>query len=208
MNKIVLIGDGGHSKVIQDIVHANKSLTLIAVLDAKYDRGFEENGINYDSIDSVEFYLNQSCLFCIAIGNNAVRKKLINNLEIPMNRYAILIHPSAALSPSVKIGQGTVVMPNTTINADTIVGNHCIINSNAVVEHDNNIDDYVHISPNATLAGTVKIGKGTHIGSNATVIPNRDVGSWSVVGAGAVVTKDIQSNVTAVGVPAVPIKSK
>lgn len=208
MNKIVLIGDGGHSKVIQDIIHANQDLSLTAILDSKYSESIEKDEIKYEHTDAIQAYLSQYCLFCIAIGNNEIRQKLVDTLNIPMTRYALLVHPSAVISPSAEIGRGTVVMPNATINADTKIGEHCIVNSNAVIEHDNIIEDYAHISPNATLAGTVSVGKGTHIGSNATIIPNKKVGSWSVIGAGAVVINNIESNITAVGVPALPIKKK
>lgn len=204
MSKLILIGAGGHSKVIQDIAASN-GLKLYAIVDDAFEEIKKEKGIIYanpsflDDLDSTEL---QDYKFCISVGNNVLRKTLFERLRIPLGQYAVLIHPSAVLSSSAKIGFGTVVMPNAVINADTVIGNHCIINSSAVIEHDNTLGDYVHVSPRASLCGTVSIGEGTHIGAGAVIIPGKRIGSWSTVGAGAAVVKDVGNRVTVAGVPA------
>jgi acetyltransferase EpsM len=208
MIKVVLIGAGGHSKVIQDIVKANKDLRLHAVLDHGFKENEVKNGIIFAGMDMIAGLLEEGCQFCLAIGNNGVRQKLVSEFDIPSDRYITLIHPTAVISPSAAVGNGTVVMPNAVINADTIIGDHCIVNSGAVVEHDNRLGDFFHVSPNAALAGTVTVGKGTHVGSGAIVIPGKTVGKWSVVGAGAVVVKDVGDGVTVVGVPAKEIRKQ
>lgn len=199
---IVLIGAGGHSKVIQDIINTSNSIKLSAILDDTYNETVIEDGITHGPIHFLNDLNKNDFKFCIAIGNNETRKKLYKSLNIPLDRYVTLIHPSAIISPNVKIGNGTVIMPRAVINADVEVGNHCIVNTGAVVEHDNIISSYAHISPNATLAGTVKVGEGTQIGAGATVIQGKSIGDWSTIGAGAVVIENVSNNVTAVGVPA------
>ena len=201
MTNVVLIGAGGHSKVIQDIVNAHDDLTLHAILDQSIEQKEIVDGVIYAHTDMIESFADDY-KFCIAIGNNKVRQKLIEEFNIPLEKYIALIHPTAVISPSAAIGRGTVVMPNAVINADAVIGNHCIVNSGAVIEHDNRLRDYVHVSPNATLAGTVTVGEGTHVGLGATVIPGKGIGGWSVVGAGAVVVDDVGVEVTVVGVPA------
>ena len=101
--------------------------------------------------------------------------------------------PIIIISPSAKIGYGTVVMPKAVINAGSKIGIHTIINTNAIVEHDNQIGDYVHISC-AVLAGGVKVGNLSHIALNATVLPLVEIGSHCVVGAGATVIKMLNQN--------------
>lgn len=205
MTNVVLIGAGGHSKVIQEILTANNNLTLYAVLDQNIKQRYTDNGIIYGHTGLVDEFVKNGFPFCIAIGNNNIRKKLIEQFSIPANQYISLIHPTSTISPKATIGVGTVVMPHTVINADTVIGKHAIVNSGAVIEHDNNLEDFVHISPNATLAGTVTVGEGSHIGSGATVIPGQTVGKWSTVAAGAVVVNDIDDKTTVVGVPAKPV---
>lgn len=202
MNKIVLIGAGGHSKVIKDIIIATHDYELYAVLDDAIHHTSTEGGIIYANPSYLDSTDIKKYLFCIAIGNNLVRKEIFDRLSIPKEQYVTLVHPSAIVSNSANIGYGTVIMPNAVINADTEIGNHCIVNTNVVVEHDNKIGDFVHVSPSATLAGTVTVGEGAHIGSGAVIIPEKSIGKWSTIGAGAVVVNHIKEDITVVGVPA------
>ncbi|MBD3107688.1 acetyltransferase [Bacillus sp. AGMB 02131] len=202
MEKIILIGNGGHSRVIRDLVLANKKFELFAVLDDQFTKVVKSD-ILYAPISYIK-ELEQSYEFKIilAIGNNKIRKKIVTELKIPSDKYASLLHPSAVISPSVKIGYGTVIMPKVVINANTVIGNHVIINSSAVVEHDNVIEDFAHIAPNATLTGLVKVGEGTQISAAASVIPGIAIGEWCMIGAGSTIIHNIPSYSKAVGSPA------
>jgi|SRR5690625_736669 len=202
MTNVVLIGAGGHSKVIQDIIKANRHLTLHAVLDQKFKKRYIDGGVIYGHTDFIDEFVQENISFSIAIGNNKARQKLVEQLPIPDDKYTSLIHPDSTISPTATIGCGTVVMAQSVINADTSIGKHAIINSGSVIEHDNRLDDFVHISPNASLAGTVVIGEGSHVGTGATVIPGKTIGNWSEVGAGAVAVNNVEDGVTVVGVPA------
>lgn len=207
MDNIILIGAGGHSKVVQDIVLTTPNVKLSAILDDAFTHTIKKDDLIFANTSYINEINQEEFLFCIAIGNNHIRKKIFERLSIPLKQYAKLIHPSAVVSCSAKIGNGTVIMPNAVINAGTVVGNHCIVNTGSVIEHDNAIGSYVHVSPNTTLSGTVTVEDGTHIGAGATVIPGKSIGTWTTVGAGAVVIEDIGSYITAVGVPAVKINT-
>ncbi|WP_270606950.1 acetyltransferase [Bacillus mobilis] len=202
--KIAIIGQGGHSKVIQDIILSNNEYDIVGFLDDRYESIVIVDDLYYGPISTAYDMINyfHQINFVIAIGNNKVRKRIVEKLGLCDDFYIVLIHKTAVVSPSVKIGKGTVVMPNVVINADTQIGNHAIINTGSVVEHDNIIGDFVHISPRATLTGSVLIGEGTHIGAAATMIPSVKVRAWSIIGAGAVVINDVPSNCIAVGIPA------
>ncbi|WP_436862870.1 acetyltransferase [Staphylococcus caeli] len=203
MRKIILIGNGGHSKVIKDIIEAQQQFEVVGFLDDKYDSYFENKGYFYDSFQNIDLY-KSDYLFNIAIGNNFVREKIYREMEVNIEQFPVLIHPTACISPSVSIGNGTVVMPSTVINAETVIGMHSIVNSGAIVEHDNEISDFVHLSPNATLAGNVTIGKYSHVAVNATILPQITIGEKCIVGASATVVNDINSDTTVIGTPAKP----
>ncbi|WP_242219249.1 acetyltransferase [Bacillus cereus group sp. BfR-BA-01380] len=202
--KIVMIGQGGHSKVIRDIILSNKEYEIVGYLDDRYEDITIVDNIYFGPISTVYEMINDfnQIKFVIAIGNNKVRKKIAEKLGLPDNCYATLIHKTAVISPNAKIGNGTVVMPNAVINADTQIGNHSIINTGSVVEHDNILGDFVHISPHVTLTGSIIIEEGVHIGAAATLIPSVKIREWSIIGAGTVVINDIPPNCTAVGIPA------
>ncbi|PTK29409.1 acetyltransferase [Staphylococcus hominis] len=198
---IILIGKGGHSKVIKDIIEAGKQYYVAGYLDHAINEYYMDKEVFYDNLDNIEQYKDEY-FFVIAIGNNYVRQKLFNSLDIPVNQYATLVHPSAIVSSSAKVECGTVVMPYAVINADTTIGKHVIINTGAIIEHDNNIADYVHVSPNATLAGGVTVGEASHIAINAGALPLVEIGSHCIVGAGATVINHVKSESTVIGTPA------
>lgn len=197
MNRLIIVGAGGHGKVITDNALKNGYETICFVDDQAQGEvmGFPIIGVCAD----LEKLNDGKTDFVIGIGNNTVRKKIAQRYEI---NWVTIIHPSAQIAFNVKIGKGTVVMANAVINACATVSEHCIINTGAIIEHDNVIENYVHISPNAVLGGTVRVGTGTHIGIGSTVINNVAVGADCVIGAGAVVVKNILKSGTYVGIPA------
>lgn len=201
MKEIIIIGSGGHAKVIIDILEkSNKK--IYGILDDDLNKkelkvlGYSILGTTKD----IEKY-KQDYSFIIGIGNNAIRKKIA--IENKGLNYEQAIDPSAIISKNIKIGIGTVIMPGVIINIDSKIGNHCIINTGAIIEHDNIIEDYVHISPGVSLGGTVKIGETTHVGIGSKVINNIEIKGNVKVGAGAVVINNIQENVLVIGVPAI-----
>jgi acetyltransferase EpsM len=208
MKKLVIIGAGGHSKVIKDCVEAQGEYSIIAFLDDRFKKVSEDNTCVFAPLSYLvnlcEKHNNLEVL--IAIGSNTTRKNLTNKIKNIDIRFATVIHPSAIISPSAKIGEGTVIMPKTIINADSIIGKHSILNTGSIIEHDNEISDYVHISPGSILTGGTIIGEGCHVGAGTTTIPLVKIGDWSTIGAGSVVVRDIPSHCTAFGVPAKPIK--
>lgn len=202
--KIAVIGQGGHSKVVQDIILSYEDNEIVGYFDDKYRVEYFNDHIITGPVLSakkmIQFFYDMK--FFIAIGNNKVRKQIVQQLGLPTHYFVTLRHKSAIISPSATIGFGTVIMANAVINADTQIGDHVIINTNSVIEHDNEVGHFVHVSPNVTLTGGVQIEEGTHVGAAATIIPNKKIGKWSTLGAGSTVITDIPSYSMAVGVPA------
>lgn len=191
MKDVVILGAGGHAHVIADIIRAEGN-NVIAFLDDDLSQE--------DCAGPISDYSKYNdCLFVIGIGNANVREKL-SQLNL---KWHTAIHPSAIVSPSAIIGEGTVVMPNAVINARTIIGKHCIVNTGAVVEHDNSIGAFSHISVMASLGGTITIGKKVWIGIGAVVKNNIIICESVLIGAGAVVVKNICESGTYIGMPAI-----
>ncbi len=189
---VVIIGAGGHARVVADIVKKSGD-KVVGFLD-DFNTG---DGILGTVDDCIKFAHN--CSFVIAIGSNKARSTIAqkySNLD-----YYTAIHPTAVISENVTIKKGTVVMANAVVNSGAVIGEHTIINTASVVEHDNFIGDYVHISPNATLCGTVTVESGTHIGAGAVVKNNISICKQCVIGCGAAVVKDITKPGIYAGVP-------
>ena len=199
--RLIIIGAGGHGKVIADNALKNGYTDICFVDDHAVDdcMGFPVIG----TTANIPEFDDGNTDFIIGIGNNEARKRITEQYDV---NWTALIHPSAQIGTDVSIGKGTVVMARAIINAGARIGSHCIINTGAIVEHDNRIDDFVHISPGAALAGSVRVGEGTHIGIGSAVSNNVEICDQCIIGAGAVVVKDIGSRGTYVGVPVRKIK--
>lgn len=190
-----IYGAGGHAKVIIDIIHS-RNLEVSYVFDDKLTLK-EIMGFSVNHNPSEELFRKTSTV--VAIGDNEIRRRIAKKIK---GEIALpLAHICSVVSPSVKMGRGTVVMANAAINAEAVIGDHCIVNTGAVVEHNVIIEDYVHISPNAVITGNVFIKEGTQIGAGACIIPGIKIGKWAVVGAGAVIIEDIPDYATVVGNP-------
>lgn len=203
MNRLIIIGAGGHGKVIADNAQKNGYKNICFVDD--YAKGNVMGFPVIGTCDYIERLNDGSTDFIIGIGNNAVRKTIAEEYNV---NWVSIVHPSAQIAFNAEIGKGTVVMANAVVNVCTMIGEHCIINTGAIVEHDNVIENYVHISPNVALGGTVRIGSLTHVGIGTTVKNNTDICSDCIIGAGAVVIENIKDKGTYVGVPARNVENK
>lgn len=195
-----LFGASGHGKVIKDILNAN-GIKVEAFAD-------DNPNVNECGGRPVMHDATGLSPMIVSIGVNRIRKMIVERLKAnnPDIKFATAIHPSAVISPSAKIGEGTVVMAGAVINADAVIGNHCIVNTGATVDHDCKIGDYCHIAPGVNISGATHVGEGTWVGVGSCVIQCLNIGKNCMIGAGSVVVKDIPDNVTAFGCPAKVIK--
>ena len=198
MEKLIIIGAGGHGRVVSETAKLNgyKEIDFLDDADKQTAVGKVSDFIKY--IDEADFI--------VAIGSNAVRMKIQFDLKKSGANIVSLIHPNAIVSESVSIGKGTVVMAGAVINAGAVIGDGAIINTCASVDHDCKIGDFSHISVGARICGTVAIGNGTWIGAGTTLINNIRICDECLIGAGAVVIENIDKNGTYVGVPVRKIK--
>lgn len=193
---LIIVGAKGHAKVVLSVALSN-SEKVAGFLDD--DSMLANQSINgYPMLGNTSVMELQQGPIILGIGSNSVRKKLA---ERPLN-WKTLIHPTAYVHSSVKIGKGTVVFAGAIIQPDVIIGEHCIINTGATIDHDCVIKDYAHLAPGVHLAGGITVGEGTLLGIGSVVIPNIQIGDWVQIGAGSVVVKSISEKRIVMGVPA------
>lgn len=193
---LYLYGASGHCKVIIEILEAS-GVTVSGIID---DFSTAESLMEIPVMRNLP---DHALALIIAVGNNETRKRIAQGIS---SGFEAAIHPTAVVSPSATIGEGTVVMAGSIINANAKIGRHCIVNSGAIVEHDADIADFVHISPGVCLAGNVTIGEGAHVGIGASVIQGIKIGEWATIGAGATIIKPIPEFAVVVGNPGKIIK--
>lgn len=201
----LIIGAGGHGKVIADMM-LRQGMQVIGFVDD------DPSTIGHSILNlpvlgkTLQWRDFAPDGMVVAVGNNTIRQKIIERLEQDTSPpWITVIHPNAVIANSVQIGEGTVILAGAVINVDTRVGKHSIINSGATVDHDGRIGNFVHIAPGVNLAGGVSIGKGTLMGIGSHAIPYSTIGEWVTVGAGATVIDDIADKLTVIGTPARPL---
>lgn len=197
---IIIIGAGGHGKVVIDCVEQENKYIIEAVVDDNHiDRTVFDLDVTKKNNDNG--YKGKNVI--IAIGDCASRNRVANDLK---SNFVTTIHPSAMVSKYAQVGNGSQIFANAVVNPSSTIGQHVIINTGAIVEHDCMVGDFVHLSPNSCIGGGVTVGPCTHIGIGASIIQGINIGKNVIIGAGAVVVTDIPDNCTAVGIPAKPIK--
>lgn len=207
MDNIVLIGAGGHCKVIIDIIKSMGIYKIIGITDENKVQDELMNGINIIGSDDVltEVYARgvTNAFVCVgALGNPALRATLYNKIKDIGFNIPCLVHKSAIVSDYANLGSGTCVMPGAIINSGAFISKNCIINSSAVIEHECNVGYNTHISPKACICGGTNIGSNCHIGAGSIIIQGITIGDNVTIGAGAVVIRDVLGGSIVAGVPA------
>ena len=204
--KLVIWGASGHARVVAEIVRLCNQYELAGFLDDVHP---EREGELFDGalILGGSEQLNQFqkagiSHLLLGFGDCAARLRLSRHIDSTGIQLATAIHPRAIVSPSARIGSGTVVAAGAVISVHANIGHNVIINTSSSVDHDCLIEDGVHVSPGVRLAGNVTVGRGTWIGIGATISPDLHIGVGSIVGAGSVVLEDIPDGVVAYGNPA------
>lgn len=202
MSGILILGAGGHAKVIADILLRQRMPVRGFLDDDPMMWRTTQLGMRVlGAIDDYERFAPDGLV--MGIGNNIARQAVVQRLGARAKHlWCNAIHPAATIAESVRMGCGAVIAARAVVNPDTIVGDHVIINTGATVDHDCNIGNYSHVAPGSHLAGGVTVGEGTLIGIGSSVIPYRVIGRWATIGAGTVVIDGIPDGVIAKGNPA------
>lgn len=206
----VLLGGGGHARVVLDCLEAGGEFEARVVLDSNEKLwGKEVFGIPIRGSDALLEKLAKEgfTLFFVGVGSvkeTVVRQKLFERgLSAGLSSF-VLVHPKAICSPRVEINPGSLVCAGAILSPGVRLGQNVIINTGAIIDHDCDIGDHAHIAPGVTLSGGVRIGNGVHIGTGASVRQNIAIGEGATVGAGAVVVCDVSAKTLVKGVPARP----
>lgn len=201
--KVVVYGSGGHGKVLADAAEL-RGLEVLGFIDDDLSRKGAKV-IDFPVLGGVEALSGLSpreVEVVVAVGNNAARRALAAKVAKLGFRVASVVHPSAVVSRSARLGTGVQLLAQCVVGPGTRVGDGVVVNTGALVDHDCVLGAYCQVYPGAHLAGTVTVGEEAYVGTGASVIPGKRIGDRATVGAGAVVVDDIPEGVVAKGVPA------
>jgi UDP-perosamine 4-acetyltransferase len=192
---LIVIGAGGHARVLIDALQASKR-SILGVVDPKLPAGSKgpHDLPVLGGDDALDAYRPDQVELVNGIGGTGVtdpRHAVFRRLRQRGFGFATVIHPSAVISRSAELGEGVQVMAGCVIQCGAVIGANTIVNTRASIDHDCHIGESVHIAPGVTLSGSVRVGDGAHIGTGVAVIQGISIGRGSLVEAGAVVFRDL-----------------
>lgn len=209
MEKLVIIGGGGHAKVLISIVKKSTLFDVIGYVDFR-DSG-TVLGVKYLGNDDKLSEINSQGIknAVLGIGQVSVSEKRFNIVQKVKKVgfvFPSIISKDAIVNEDVLIEEGSQILDGVVINPGVRIGKFSIINTKSTIEHDCKIGSYCHISPSAVLSGGVEIGDFSMIGANAVVVQCKKIFSRCLIGAGSVVTKDITEEGVYIGNPSKVLK--
>lgn len=208
--QIIIIGAGGHGKVVLDIVRAAGKYEPAGFVDSSADRaGKTIGGLPIFGPANVLPKLWQRGIRAaiVAIGDSRARQQYAALLREQRFELINAIHPTASVSRTAKLGRNIVIAAQAAVCTESRIDDSAILNTACVVDHECEVGEGAHICPGAHLAGRVRVGRSAWIGIGANVIQCLSVGDHATVGAGAAVIRDVPAHATVVGVPARVIRA-
>ena len=207
VQKIVIIGGGGHAKVLIEIIKLLGQYNIIGILDSQFATGTSIAGIPVLGKDDLmsNLYANGVKNACIAVGSikdNSKRKFLYEKVKQIGFQVPALAHPYSIISKDTIISEGVQVTAGAIIQKGSTIGSNSIINTGAIIEHDCVIGKHVHVCPGVVISGDCVIGDSAFIGAGSVVIQGLKIGENSIVGAGAVVNSNVAGSNRVMGIPA------
>lgn len=171
--------------------------------DDRKKHGIQKNGFEIFSRDVLYKYIKAKIL---AVPGNPLnyrfRQAIIDDLKIPQDKFATLIHPGASISKFANIGFNVLIMAGVIITSNVVIGNHVCILPNTVIHHDDIIGDYCLIGSSVTIAGGTILHKNCYIGSGSNIINGIEIGEKTLIGLGSNVINSIKAFSKAIGNPA------
>lgn len=198
MEKIVILGKGGHAASLVDALERQNQYEIAGYI---VNDGQKTEDDKYPVLgdDTCLEQIFQSGIHNVAIGigflgKSDLREKLWTTLKKIGFTLPVICDPSAILAQNVCIGEGSFIGKGAILNTNASIGSMCIINTGAIIEHDCKVGDFSHVSVGSVLCGSVQVGGSTFVGANATVIQGKIIGNHCIVAAGMTIRKNVEDN--------------
>ena len=205
MEKVIVVGAGGHSRVVVSMLECLDQYEIVGVADKNtdcFDEQILSTTIRYSWDELSVLFESGIRSAVIAIGDNNERKKIYLKLKNVGFLIPNIIHPSSFLEKKICLSDGNHICIGVKIATSVNIGHNNIINTGSLLDHEVRVGNNVFIAPGCCIAGRVTIGDDTFIGIGVSIVENIKIGKNVVIGAGSVVLENIPDNVTFAGVPA------
>ncbi len=168
--RLLVVGAGGHGRSVAEAAELSGQFEVVGFLDDALHVGEIVLGVPMlGTVDSMAYHRAAADQAIVAVGNNAVREGLMQQLIAAGFELATVVHPSAIVSPRALLGAGSSVMSGAILGTETRLGIGSIVNCGAVVDHHAIVEDYGHLGVNASMAGATVLGRGAWMQAGAVL---------------------------------------
>jgi sugar O-acyltransferase (sialic acid O-acetyltransferase NeuD family) len=206
---LLLVGAGGLAREVLAAVHAVNSVSprwsVLGFLDDNPARHGERlDGVPVlGPLDLVAEHPDAAVVLCTAsTRDRGSRARIARRLDLPPQRYATVVHPSAAVAAGTRLGAGCVFLAFVAVTAPQEIGPHVVAMPHTTITHDDRVAGCTTFASRVALAGGVTVGHSAYLGSGALIREGLTVGAGAIVGMGAVVLDDVPPDEVWAGCPA------
>lgn len=204
--RIIIVGAGGLAREIIsffDVVDVDGELLTIDFYIDDVGPTFEKFDYKVDYLGSIsDFSPENEDHFILAVADPALKHKIFDKFSGFYDRFLKIIHPTAIVAKTARIGAGSVIFPYSIVSADAEIGAFVNVNSMSSVGHDASIGDFSTLSAHVDITGGVRVGESVFFGTSACVMPRIKIGNRVKIGAGATVMRSIKDDQTVYTLPA------
>lgn len=204
MYNIIIVGAGGFGREVYCWVKdtfSNKEFKLKGFI-SNNPRDLDNFDIDAPIIGNEHIYeIQDKDRFIFAIGNIDLKKRIVTNLKNKGAKFLTLIHPTAVVTKSAKIGEGVVICPFALVSHNVELDDFVMMNFYSSCGHDAKVGKYCILSPYATLSGFSILEDEVFLSSHATVTAHRRIGYRSKISANSVAMYDVSKHSFVYGVP-------
>ena len=202
LTKLVILGKSDATiAMIMDNLESNDifpNIDIVNNLNLIIENSFDNPKFKWKFINEL---LDENESMILGVSSPIVKKTILSKFNYKTFTFLNIIHNTASISKTIKLGKGNVINNHVSVSAHTQIGDFVNINRNVGIGHHNIINNFVTINPSVSVGGNVIIGEGSTLGIGAVIIDHITIGKNTIIGAGAVVTKNIPNNVIAYGNP-------
>ena len=211
MRKLLILGGRGIGMIAASVANDIGTYEVLGFLNDMVPKGetigkYKKYQVLGKSEDVEKYFDDLDTYFFIGYVGMKNEEEVFNkiiSLDIPRDKFATLIHPTAIIPKGFcSIGNGVLMAPLSQLSPDTTVEDNCILLANSFLGHDSTMKRFSHITANSVVGGNVIIGRGAHIGTNSTIRENVIIGDFALIGSGSVVLNNVPENSIVVGNPA------
>lgn len=157
---LLIIGAGGHGRSVAEAAMLQQRYQLLGFLDDGCAPGTRVLGWPVlGTVADLPQIANQANTVIVAVGNNAVRERLVQQVLALGLPLATVVHPFSAVSPSAALAAGCAVMAGAVVGTEATLGLAAIVNAGAVVDHHAVVEDFGHLGVGAVMGGGTRLGR-------------------------------------------------